>query len=278
MQVRATTAPDVLAGRAFDRLARDYDERFTRGELGRLLRARVWARLDARFPRGGRILDLGCGTGEDAVYLASEGMRVVALDASRAMVDAARRKVEAARLEDRISVQYATIESLADSGTRRTDETARSAVFHGAFSNFGALNCSAVDYASLARGLATLLGPGAPLILVVMGPAVPWEWAWYLTRGEPRTAFRRLRGGGAVWRNVVVRYPSIRTVRRAFAPWFHYRRASALGCLLPPGYAASWLLPHPRLLRALDHCERLLATAPPLPWLADHYVLELERR
>jgi hypothetical protein len=35
---------------------------------------------------------------------------------------------------------------------------------------------------------------------------------------------------------------------------------------------------HPRLLHALDRCERRLAGMPPLASLGDHYVLELERR
>src|SRR5688500_7030413 len=73
VQVRAAPPPDTLAGPAFDALATDYDDRFTRGALGRLLRERVWARFDACFPPNGRILDVGSGTGEDAVYLAGRG-------------------------------------------------------------------------------------------------------------------------------------------------------------------------------------------------------------
>jgi SAM-dependent methyltransferase len=275
VQVRET--PDTRAGAAFDALATDYDAGFTRGLLGRLLRNRVWARLDARFPRPGRILDVGCGTGEDAVYLASRGHQVVALDASRAMVEAARRKAAAAGFEQRISIRHASIETLVARAAHTTSNDDAEALFDGAFSNFGAVNCCAVDFASLARGLAARLTPGAPLILVVMGPAVPWEWLWYLARGEPRTAVRRLRASGVPWRGVVVRYPSIRKLQRAFGTSFRYRGVSALGCLLPPTYAG-WLVRQSRLLHALDRWERRMAAVPPLPWLADHYVLELERR
>jgi hypothetical protein len=87
-----------------------------------------------------------------------------------------------------------------------------------------------------------------------------------------------LRPGGARWRGVVVRYPTIRTLRRAFAPSFRYRRVLALGFLLPPTYAANWAARHPLLLHALDRWERRLEAVPPIAWLADHYVLELERR
>src|SRR5688572_23498937 len=39
--VTVRAAPDTVAGPAFDALATDYDDRFTRGALGRLLRERV---------------------------------------------------------------------------------------------------------------------------------------------------------------------------------------------------------------------------------------------
>ena len=148
--------------------------------------------------------------------------------------------------------------------------------FDGALSNFGGLNCVA-DLGAVAAGLAASLRPGATALLCVMGPLVPWEWAWYLWRRQPAKAFRRLRRSGVAWRGLTIRYPSIGSLRRAFAPWFRPRRASAVGALLPPSYAESWAARYPGVLAGLDRWERRLETLPPLPWLADHYLLELER-
>jgi hypothetical protein len=67
-------------------------------------------------------------------------------------------------------------------------------------------------------------------------------------------------------------------MKRTFAPEFQARRNAALGALLPPSYAEPWAARHPRLLARLDRWERRWETLPPLPWLADHYLLELERR
>ena len=64
----------------------------------------------------------------------------------------------------------------------------------------------------------------------------------------------------------------------AFAPHFSERRVAAIGALIPPSYAESWAASHPRLLAALDRWERRAETMPPLPWLADHYLIEFERR
>jgi hypothetical protein len=75
-----------------------------------------------------------------------------------------------------------------------------------------------------------------------------------------------------------VRYPSVAAVRRAFAADFRQAGVSALGALLPPSYAESCARKHPEMLRRVDELERALEGIPPLPWLADHYLLELVRR
>jgi ArsR family transcriptional regulator len=66
-----------------------------------MLRARALARV---LPRDLVALDLGTGTGTLALELAAAGMRVIAVDHSKAMLDATRRKLEAdgARVELRL--------------------------------------------------------------------------------------------------------------------------------------------------------------------------------
>ena len=258
---------------SFDALAADYDRSFTATPLGALLRRAVWRRLDLRFATGDRVLELGCGTGEDAVYLGSRGVHVVATDASAGMVETARAKVAAAGLADTVAVHHLPIENLpADDGA----VAALGGPFDGALSDFGALNCVA-DLPRAAAALAAHLRPGAPALLCVMGPLVPWEWAWFLRRGQVSRAFRRLRPGGVAWRGLTVRYPSIRRLRRAFAPAFRTVRVGAVNALLPPTYYEPWAARHPRLLAALDRADRRCERWP-LPWLADHYLVELERR
>ena len=255
----------ALPGSPFDAAAADYDHRFTDTPLGGCLRRAVWRRLDARFGPGDRVLELGCGTGEDALHLAHRGVRVVATDAAPAMVETARRKLAAAGGSE---VRLLAIEDLGAEPA--------SPPFDGAFANFGGLNCVA-DLAAVASALAARLRPGAPVLLCVMGPLAPWEWLWLLRRGQPREVFRRLRRGGVRWRGLTVRYPAIGTLRRAFAADFRLLRVSAVGALLPTTSFAPWAARHPRLLAALDGLERRVERLPPLPWLADHYLAELVR-
>jgi len=56
-------------------------------------------------------------------------------------------------------------------------------VFDGVLSNFGAVNC-VQNLQALVADVAHRLAPGAPLLWVVMGRHAPWEWVWYLMRGQ----------------------------------------------------------------------------------------------
>jgi SAM-dependent methyltransferase len=252
----------------FDSMAADYDRSFTASTIGQRVRAAVWRRLQAAFRPGERVLELNCGTGEDALHLGRRGVRVLATDASPAMLGLTRAKLERAGLARLVEVARLPIEDLA--------KHQLPAPFDGVLSNFGGLNCVS-DLPGVAPGLAAVMRPGARALLCVMGPAVPWEWGWYLARGEPRKALRRFRRGGVPWHGATIRYPSIGEVRRAFAPHFVARRVTAIGALVPPTFAEPWAARHPRLLAALDGLERRTETMWPLPWLADHFLLELER-
>lgn len=247
----------------FDELAEDYDRSFTRSACGRTLRARVWERAARLFAGRERILELGCGTGEDAVHLARAGHHVVATDASAEMIRVARLKAAAAGVASRIEFRVLPIESL--------DELGQDARFDAVFSNFGAINCVA-DVSRLARTLGRRLVPGAPLLFIVMGRRVPWEWAWYLSRGDRTRAFRRFDRHGVAWRGLTIRYPTPRELARDLAPTFVMRRQVALGFALPPSYAAAWLDRAPRSLAILSAIDRMLGRV--TAGLADHFLIE----
>lgn len=250
----------------FDALADDYDRHFSHSPVGRRMRAVTWQRCDALFAPGSSVLEINCGTGEDAVHLAARGVRVTATDASPAMVAVAEAKITAASLAADVTVRCMPIESI--------DVSLGS--FDGLLSNFGGLNC-VEDLRATALQLAAVVRPGGVALLNVMGPLVPWEWAWFLAHGDRRRAFRRLHRGGAAWRGATIRYPSPATLRRAFAPAFTVTRIAGLGALLPPPFAESWARRHSRATDWLDRIERRVDTWRVVYSLADHYVVEMVR-
>jgi SAM-dependent methyltransferase len=255
------------AATVFDAAADSYDKEFSQTLIGGMMRRAVWARCRARFTAGSRVLEMNCGTGEDARWLAQSGMTVLATDAAPEMVRVAQAKLDAAGVPN-VRLRCLAWEQL---------ETLDEGPFDAMLSNFGGLNC-VEDLRAAAAALAGQLRSGAAAILCIMGPCVPWEWLWYLPRGRPDRAFRRLGRRGTSWQGLRIRYPSIRQTREAFAPEFRVVRVSALGALLPPPYAGKVLAHAPGLVRTLNRLERSLETVWPLPALADHYVVELLRR
>lgn len=252
---------------AFDSLARRYDSDFTDTAVGRVLREIVWSRVADSFGASRHVLELGCGTGEDALALARMGMKVTATDASAEMIAVAQEKIQRTGIEP-VELHRVPMEGIAASLGGRS--------FDGVFSNFGAINCVS-DLPSLAASLAGLLSPGAPLLWVIMGRRVPWEWMWYLLRGDTHKAWRRFQKNGVEWRGLRISYPTPAAVIAAIEPYFEVKRVSPLGCVLPPSYAAAWLNRAPRVLSVLTRLEWLAQRSTALAGWSDHYILEANR-
>jgi hypothetical protein len=70
---------------AYDTRASDFAGRYAAADVSPLHRL-----LLAHLPTGARLLEIGCGAGRDAVFLAEHGFAVIAADASAAMLDQAR--------------------------------------------------------------------------------------------------------------------------------------------------------------------------------------------
>lgn len=259
-----TAAPFDAA--PFDAAAAAYDADFSATRLGRLLRQRVWDTLAATFQPGQHVLELGCGTAEDAVFLARRGISVLATDASAGMLAVAEAKVRQAGLADHVRFAQTDAAHLSLNGT-----------YDGALADFGVLNCLG-DRRAFGEGLAERLAPGAALVAVVMGPLCVWEVGWYLLHGDPRRAGRRWRSGGPAQvgnARLPVWYPSPSRLRAELAGSFHLRSLAGLGTLLPPPYLSHLVDRWPKLFTRLAEYD---GRVPGSPWLADHYIAVFERR
>src|SRR4051812_21961008 len=159
----------------FDAVADSYDAQFTNTTIGALMREVVWTRLGARFAAGSRVLEMNCGTGEDALWMARRGVNVLATDISPLMLRAAEAKLAAAATAAAVSFRQLAWEELAG---------LEEGPFDGMLSNFGGLNCVS-DLRSAAHALAGRLKRGAVAVLCIMGPLVPWEWVWFVSGGKP---------------------------------------------------------------------------------------------
>lgn len=103
------------------------------------------------MPNSGRILEVGCGTGVDADYLAKGGYTVIATDISSSMIDEARR----AHSHPNISFQTADLTALDFSDSE----------FDGLFAESCILHIPKLKVPSVFKGFHRVLAPGGILAL-----------------------------------------------------------------------------------------------------------------
>jgi ubiquinone/menaquinone biosynthesis C-methylase UbiE len=91
--------------RSYDRLM----DKASRGHVRALKQAVV-----AEIPEAGRILEIGCGTGELAIMLADRGVHVDGFDISPAMVAEACKRIKTDNLTDSVSVRHMGVDGMDD--------------------------------------------------------------------------------------------------------------------------------------------------------------------
>ncbi len=259
------------AGRAFDSVAEQYDGIFTHSLIGLAQRQAVWTVASRTFQRGDHILELNCGTGEDALFFARLGFSVFACDASEKMISVAtrRRRVEAPGSRVRFEVLP----------TEYIGDALLFGPFDGIFSNFSGLNCVA-DIAAVGRQLATLVEPGGRFLLCVWNRVCLWEILWFLTRGKTGRIFRRWkeRSTASPGRLAVeVQYPTVRKLRKLFSPFFILRSCWGIGITVPPSYLEPLVRRYPWILARLRAIDALVSGWPLFRGIGDHVLLCFER-
>src|SRR5947208_482190 len=77
----------VASAQSFGRAATFFEDDERANILARWTRRQSLLTLDAAFGPGDLVLEIGCGTGMEAVLLARRGVRVVATDAAQGMIE-----------------------------------------------------------------------------------------------------------------------------------------------------------------------------------------------
>jgi SAM-dependent methyltransferase len=112
--------------------------------------------------RPGCALDLGCGAGGDALWLAGRGWRVTAVDISATTVRSLQRQANQAG----VSVTALCVD-LAHDFPGGTFDLVSAQYLHTPFD---------LDRARVLRTAAKALNPGGRLVVVDHGSAAPWSW------------------------------------------------------------------------------------------------------
>ena len=264
MTTEAERREDVRA--AFDSVADVYDGPLGNNDVVQWLRGALLRLVSDTFPPGSRLLDLGCGTGIDAVQLAQRGYSVTASDWSPRMASVTRARALDAGVGDRMDVVTLGMHELHRLPARS---------FDGIYSDLGAVNCVG-DPADLAAECARLLHPNGRAILSVIGRICPWEMAYYLARRRPGRAFIRWsRGavpvslnGSTVW----TRYYTPGELGRQMSDSLELLEQRSLCLFSPPPYLLAVWNRFPRLCRVTAVLDEHLGSWPVIRGGGDHFL------
>ncbi len=257
---------------AFDSVAADYDGPSGNNALIQRLRAQTMAAVTRHAPAGSRLVDLGCGTGIDAEYLARRGYRVTATDWSPQMVHRAQQRAAAAGLDQRLEARHLGIQEIGE---------LPAGAFDAAYSDLGPLNC-VPDLDEAARGLAKIIRPGGHLIASVIGRTCPWELALFAAKGDwARARLRFAPGpvpvplnGHTVWTRYFSPGEFARVFRRV---GFQRLEQRGLSLFVPPPYMDAFAARHASLIAALVRAEQILGGWPVLRGWGDHFLIVMRK-
>jgi SAM-dependent methyltransferase len=231
--------------------------------------------LLSSFDPGSRLVELGCGTGDEAISLAAHGCSIFAFDPSPGMVAIASDKATATRTEGTVRCFVGRSADLA----RHLGSVRPRMKFDGAYASFS-LSYER-DLTSASDALAPWIRPGGRFVVSAMNRLCGAELAAAFLSGHPRLAGRRL-GEQTLHKVGEFATPifprTVREIVEAFREHFVLEDRRALPAVLPPHYANRTLGRWPIVFNILTRTDPHVGALPLLRCLGDHNLLRFRRR
>lgn len=259
----------------FDSVAPEYTESNLRDPLEAHLKARSRSRILSYFSGGGRVLEVGPGTGLETIPLLSTGTRVIAVDVSSGMLERLRSRAEAAGVEGSLETREG---SLGDLGRVLGDLAGGS--LHGAYTTYGAFNLEE-DLHGLGRVLGRMIRPGGRFFVASLNRLGVAPWVYALAEGRFREIRDRLRSpipSGPVGYPLEVYPRGPALCRSLLSPEFLLEKVEAATLLAPPRFSPRmhrWL--GRRSLQRLVRFDEWLSEHWPGSWLGEWEFLTFRR-
>jgi len=258
----------------FDDIAEQYDLLFTRSLTGMEQRKIIWRYLQRSVFPGMEVLEVNCGTGEDAFYLSGLECKVTATDASSGMI------MQCLKKQKPEVGAFAPV--FIQASINELDTVLGEKKFDLVFSNFSGLNC--LDHNELQKTAAlfhSFLRPDRKMIFVVFGTKCVWEKFYFFLKGKNNEINRRNRNGPVFIEfmnsGMQIFYYSPAEIRKHFEKYFKCIDIKPVGLVIPPTYLERFFEHRKILFKILTFAERLTEKFSLLSNLADHYLIEFRK-
>ncbi len=253
---------------AFNDVANTYDSTFTHTPVGTAQRDQVYAYLSTVLSASQRCLEINCGTGEDAQWMAPKVASLLATDISSSMVEVAKTKKKMENTQFQV-LDFLNIHTL---------ETP----FDVVFSNFGGLNClPAQQWSQFTNSLNQITLPHSHFIAVIMGKNCWWEKLYFSLKLNFSSANRRKKEVVSANLNpnsVATYYYSPSEIAHFFGSNWKVKTVRPIGWWVPPSYLNPFFANKPKALSILQQLDTKCATMASLANSADHYLIHLEKQ
>ncbi|MDA4126784.1 MAG: methyltransferase domain-containing protein [Thaumarchaeota archaeon] len=260
---------------AFDSASEEYDVTIGRNFINTLIRQRSLEVLYRLLRKDDVVLEIGAGTGAEAVQVARRVAKVVATDISPAMVDLLRRKAVARRLSGKLDAVRVPAADIAEVRGMFPGGKARVA-----YSFNGALNCEP-RLGEFAAELASIVVQGGYFVCSIRNTLCLAEILTYAAllrysgMVKRKTQPMMVSVGGA---DIPSRYYSVGGFLDFFRGDFEVDSIVGLPALLPPAYLNDYYVRARRALRVLEGADRVLGGAFPFNRLGDQSLFVLRRK
>jgi ubiquinone/menaquinone biosynthesis C-methylase UbiE len=259
----------------FDHIAPTFDSVFAKSAIGQLQRKQVWKYVENIIPqlRGFDMLELNCGSGEDAILFGERGFNIMATDVSEEMLKVTQKKVEQYSMQHRISSHFLDIESLNDSLFDKKYDLV--------FSNFGGINCvNPESLKKLLENLPSILNPGGRFVGVVMPKFCAWETIFFLLRFQFKKAFRRLTSKEVITEvqgsEMKTWYYHPSEIKKWSKKQFRIINMKPIGLTLPPSYLERFITFKQHWLLYLNKVEKKINNPSLFSGMADNFIIDLQ--
>jgi ubiquinone/menaquinone biosynthesis C-methylase UbiE len=259
------------AEKAFDNQSVVFDSLYKGNDIIEYKRQRVRQHIVNYLQNESNILELNCGTGEDALFFASLGHRVHATDISEGMLSILSQKMERNNEKLSISFEKCSYNNLV--------ELTNKGPYDFIFSNFGGLNCTG-QLQEVLKMVDSLLKPGGTVCLVIISKFCFWE-TLLLLRGKFKTAFRRFfasKGRKAHIEGVYFNcwYYSPSFIQKNLKG-YKLIDLEGLCTIVPPSYIDGFNLKYPRLFNYLKKKEDTYKRSWPWRVTGDYFIISLQK-
>lgn len=257
---------------AFDNIATNYDSEFTYSKIGKAQRNKVHVVLEKYLYTKSNlsILEINCGTGEDALFMSQFSNTIVATDVSTKMIEIAIHKNKTSTIDFKVL------------DINEINENAFSKKFDFIFSNFGGLNCLNEKQLSIFFKKAhKLINPKGTIMAILMPKYCIWEIVYFFVKGKFKQVFRRTKKDGipVVLNSEVCQtwYYNPNTIKKIVKPYFKSKKVIPIGIAIPPSYLEDSFLTKRLWFSVLLLKEKLLSFSF-LSKFSDHYLIQLQKK